>query len=95
MAELTGCKPVIVNHIEVYKAVNTYQYNRWTSNHEWNDYSLTSYNPDMTKKNGNDQKQISCKLDMILLNRLTMSDRNVTCKLDMVDWAILMECSVW
>lgn len=39
----------------------------------------------MTKKNGNDQKQISFKLDMILLNRLTMSDRNVTCKLDMVD----------
>lgn len=28
MAGLTGCKPVIVNHFEVYSAVNTYQYNR-------------------------------------------------------------------
>lgn len=49
----------------------------------------------MTEENGNDQNHISCKLDMILLKKLTMSDRNVTCKLDMVDCAILMECSVW
>lgn len=39
----------------------------------------------MTENNGNDQKQISSKTDMILLNKLTMSDRKVTCKLDMVD----------